>query len=241
MERITQEFLDGDSRDYDSSPIVKDMREKEVAAAQLVRRGIMLDASFAPAGSPLLEVRELLEPLQPLNSMLFWTEASPSDEQLGGVSDGASGSSDLVPISVVEFPRLGLSFDVVQEPIKTPLRHAVKVFCREKEGFFVTRLEDMELGRQKPLRRLTEGLQNFLILEDAEGNVELLLAVCEVDRQFLKGSPYHPQYRPAYSFSKPDEGELYRRSYFFYPGQPQILNLTIPTSFDVHISLNHVT
>ncbi len=56
VERVPCELMEGDCSDYGHLVTMQDTNKKERAAAQLVRRGMLLNASFAKPGSALLQV-----------------------------------------------------------------------------------------------------------------------------------------------------------------------------------------
>jgi hypothetical protein len=197
VERLPQTFIEGDCADYDESEKMQDLRKKEEAAAQLIRRGLLLDASFAAPGSAIFEVRKMLEQLQPLCLMLFWTKAQPTDDEL---LENRQNLELRLPISFVEMPRLGLTFIVEQYGNDlTDLK--VRIRSVERAGYYVKPIESFDLERRQQLWDIVEGLQEYLILEDKEGNLELLVCL-RTDgnpRQSLKGSPYHCRFVPLYT------------------------------------------
>ncbi len=73
----------------------------------LVRKEILLNASCAPYRSSMLQIRQLLQNIQPLSSILIWSHANPTDSEIA-----TQASSLRVPISFIEMPLLGLSFEV---------------------------------------------------------------------------------------------------------------------------------
>ena len=211
IERVPQDFIDSDCADYDQSTIMQDLRKKEAAYAQLVRRGILLNGSFLQPGAALLKMRELLEPLQPLSAMLFWTTATPTDEELRGESWC---SDPRLPISFVEMPRLGLTFNVEQ----IDAGENVRVCCVERSGFSVVALASMELSRQQQMRRLTDGMEGFLILEDDVGNIELVVTQRRLFRQQVKGAPFHTGSLPPYAMGKRGVSDI--NTYIVFPVHP---------------------
>jgi len=170
----------------------------------LVRQALLLNASFAEPDSTLLAVRQLLSPLQPLHAMLFWTNAQPSDAEL----DGSTAAH--LPVSFVEMPRLGLNFEVSLG------KGGLAVECVERAGFKVVTLAEMPLERRHALGRLLRGVQGFILLEDADGNLEVLVSVEVLVPVKVRGAPFHSGRVPAFMRGTPERGGWDRRSYFVY-------------------------
>ncbi len=191
IERVPQDFIDGDFEDYNASPTMQQLRKKEKAAAQLLRRGILLNPCTSLPGSAMQRVKELLCPLQPVASMLFWTTAVPSDSDLFD-------SSKYLPLSFVEMPRIGLTFDVMSGKPGSDL----VIQCVQRSGFFVKSMNSFDHAKQVQLRKLTSGLPPFLILEDNEGNIELLFCFTRsamLVKQKVKGCPFNSSIAPFYA------------------------------------------
>ena len=215
IQRIPQEFIDGDCPDYNQSKAMEEMRGQERAAAQLVRRAILLNAGFATEGSALLQLRELLASLAPLHDTLFWTTATPSDTDL-------KGGLQRLPISFVEVPGLSLSFDVHQVGKGSDV--VIEVRSVERAGYVVRDMASFESGRQAVLRKYLEGVQEYLVLENKEGAVEILVPHrTAIVRQTITGSPYHADYLPVYACAERC------RSYYVYSVHASGAYLVIPS------------
>ena len=139
-------------------------------------------------------MRQLLSPLQPLHAMLFWTTAQPSHAEL----DGSSAAQ--LPVSFVEMPRLGLTFEVSLG------NGGLVVECVERAGFKVVTLAEMPQERRHALGRLLRGVQGFILLEDADGNLEVLLSVEVLGPVKVRGAPFHSGRVAAHMRGTPERG-----------------------------------
>ena len=114
----------------------------------------LLNALYAPAGSPLATLVEMLGRLENLAHVLLWSACA--------AEDGAAGEA-VGEVRLIELPRLRLSFDVVTKD-GTP-----RLSSREHPGLFVGWLE-CERAQQ-----LLKGLPHALVLRNAEGESFVLL------------------------------------------------------------------
>eukprot|EP01038_Epipyxis_sp_PR26KG_P004325 gene4325-6126_t len=226
IQRIQQEVIREDCSDFDQSATMKEIRKKEVAAAQLVRPGTLINASHAEAGSDVFYIRELLVKLQPLSNILFWTQAIPLDSELHDTSI----KSPSLPISFIEIPNLSLSFDVVHRSGK------MELLCVERSGFYVKPFEYFPKAQQVQLMKLVEGIQDFLLLEDEEGNIEIIVCYRDITRQFMRGSPFHSGFIPIYA------AEKIPSKYIVYPVHPSgaylVMSSTIARLNVIYLKLN---
>ena len=124
---------------------------------------VLLNLLYAPQGSALSELADLLLCLDNLSHCLVWTRST------------AVKANQEASIDVIEFPRLNLHFEAKVHPdakvnFDSAVHNKIRLYSVEHVGLFISN------DRCKETEELLNGLPNSLLLENIEGELFVLVA-----------------------------------------------------------------
>jgi hypothetical protein len=113
-------------------------------------------------------------------------------------------------------PLLGLSFEVEHD------NEEMKIRGVEQTGLYVISVSSLDEFVQISIRRLLAGIEDYILLQDSEANMEVIVLMRYASRKILKGSPFYNGFLPKYASS---EG----KSYLVYGIHPSLAYLVMPS------------
>lgn len=156
-----------------------DPLDKDNAAT--VKPAVLLNPLSAPEGSALAQAVALLTKIERLSHLLFWSQ-----------SWGCSG--EVVDVSEIQLPRLGLSFHTN--------RGDPRLHCTSISGLFVSNRIDEE-----HVRKHADGIQHCLLLQNDAGELSLLCSCVEMKRLKVADCPMNTEAMATFG----------SQGYFLYP------------------------
>lgn len=159
-----------------TTSVLPSVREEQARAAPAALT--LLDLVNADPDTPLGQIASLFTRVEDLSHVLAWTEGR------------AFGRNDKCSLSVVELPRLRLSFTpkIVPGPDGGTL---LRMYSDDHQGYFISS------QRNEQLRTLVTGLPHSLLLENHSGAFAVLLPVSLPRRPNLKGDELSTQVWPS--------------------------------------------
>ena len=151
------------------SDVTTEPRETKIHASIEDADMLLVNLLYAPKGSPLYSLARVMMRLECLSHTLAWTrDLSVTADYMGPIT-----------VDLIQLPRLKLSFAAKVESDGT-----VRLYSLDHAHLFVSNV----LNEQ--LIRLLQGIPHSVILQDEQGQLNLLVPGFRVDRPTITMSPF---------------------------------------------------
>eukprot|EP01060_Flectonema_neradi_P006280 TRINITY_DN1420_c0_g1_i1.p1 TRINITY_DN1420_c0_g1~~TRINITY_DN1420_c0_g1_i1.p1 ORF type:complete len:4698 (+),score=1051.93 TRINITY_DN1420_c0_g1_i1:123-14216(+) len=167
---------------------------------------LLINLLYAPKGSPLHSLASVMMRLECLSHILAWTrDLSITSDYMGPVS-----------VDLIQLPRLKLSFSAKVESDGT-----VRLYSLDHAHLFVSNILNDQLIR------LLQGIPHSLILQDEQGQLNVLIPGFRVDRPTITMSPFSTEVVIGRSDSK--WLDKLDTKYYLYPVHVSLSFMFTPT------------